>query len=45
MNKEIEEHMNRYNQKDLFYARLKGFKTNIYPISNSIKAKPSFKNS
>lgn len=31
MEKIIEEHMNRYNRKDLFQTKVNGFKTTIYP--------------
>lgn len=41
MSKEIEEHMNRYNQKDLFQTKLTGFKTNIHPVDRSFKYRPS----
>jgi len=31
MDKQIEEHMNRYSRKDYFQTKLNGFKTTLYP--------------
>jgi hypothetical protein len=43
MNKDIEEHMNRYNQKDLFQTKLTGLKTNIHPVDRTMKFRPSLR--
>jgi hypothetical protein len=41
--KEIEEHMNRYNHRDLFQTKLTGFKTNLHAVDRSLKFRPSLR--